>query len=247
MATSSTHDEVGTLTDPFKDPRLVNSDAAVVTVWSDIGCPWATLALHALKSRARDHDVPVVVDHRAFPLELFNQRPTPKPIIDVEVTAIAGLVPSLGWLPWDGPDATYAVTTLPAMAAVQAAKATSVGGLRASDELDDALRRAFYVDRRCISMHSEVVRAASRCPSVNLPVLMSRLESGGGYAEVFQHWRTAAALPVQGSPHIFVGDRYAEHNPGVTYHWTAPPGQGFPRFDSYDTRWADRVLELVAT
>lgn len=245
MPVTAVGDEVGATTDPFQDLRLVNSDPGVVTVWSDIGCPWASLALHALKSRAVERDVPVTVDHRAFPLELFNDRPTPKSIIDAEVTAIAGLVPSLGWTPWTAPDATYVVTTMPALAAVQAAKASAVGGLRASDELDESLRRAFYVQGRCISVHSEIIDAASSCPSLNLPAFKARLESGQGIAEVFEQWRTAVALPVQGSPHVFVGDRYAEHNPGVTYHWTAPPGRGFPRFEHYDDTWADRVLELL--
>lgn len=234
-----------TITDPFGDQRLVNQDSHVLTVWSDIGCPWATLALHSVHSRAVERDVDLVIDHRAFPLELFNRRPTPKQIIDVEVTAIAGLVPSLGWRTWTGLESAYAVTTVPAMAAVQAAKHVSVGGLRASDELDAALRRAFYEDGRCISVHAEVCEVAASCRRVFAPALEKLLEQGAGIAEVFDQWRAAAELPVQGSPHLFLGDRYAEHNPGVIYHWTAPPGAGFPRFESYDERWADRVIDLL--
>lgn len=233
--------------DPFQNGSLVNQAPRVLTVWSDIGCPWATLALHTLHHRASERDVDLVVDHRAFPLELFNRRPTPKPIIDAEITAIAGLVPELGWCPWTRPDAEYAATTLPAMAAVQAAKDQSVGGLRASDELDAALRRAFYEHGRCISIHAEILQAAAQCASVFVPALRKALESGSGVADVFDQWHTARDFPVQGSPHLFLGDRYAEHNPGVTYHWTAPAGQGFPRFDQYDAKWADVVLDLLAS
>lgn len=232
--------------DPFRDPALVNPDAAVVTVWSDIGCPWASLALHTLRSRADERDVDLVIDHRAFPLELFNKRPTPKGIIDVEVTAIAGLVPSMGWRPWSGPESEYVVSTLPAMAAVQAAKLASVGGLRASAALDAALRDAFYTSSRCITVHSEILDAASACGAVNLDALGQALERGLGYDEVFSQWATARAFPVQGSPHLFVTDRYAEHNPGVNYHWTGRPGLGFPRFNRYDATWADVVLDLAA-
>jgi predicted DsbA family dithiol-disulfide isomerase len=233
--------------DPFRDPTLVNQDRGVVTVWSDIGCPWATLALHTLHNRARELDLDLLVDHRAFPLELFNRRPTPKSVIDVEVTVIAGLVPELGWRLWSGSDASYAVTMLPALTAVQAAKQQSVGGLRASDELDTALRRAFYEEARCISIHAEILDVAERCPSVFVPALDKALQRGEGTKEVFDQWRTARELPVQGSPHIFVGDTYAEHNPGVDYQWTAPPGKGFPRFDDYDRGWADTVLQMVAS
>lgn len=245
MTAGSEVHQVGTTSDPFQDPVLVNPDKGVVTVWSDIGCPWGTLALHTLRSRAGERDLNLLIDHRAFPLELFNKRPTPKGIIDVEVTAIAGLMPSTGWLPWTAPESAYAVSTLPGMAAVQAAKALSVGGLRASDELDHALRQAFYVRGRCISVYSEILEAAATCPTLYVPALETAIEAGKGHAEVFAHWRTASALPVQGSPHIFVGDQYAEHNPGVDYHWTARPGEGFPRFDRYDASWADAVLELV--
>jgi predicted DsbA family dithiol-disulfide isomerase len=231
--------------DPFEDPALVSQEPGVLTVWSDIGCPWATLALHTVHRRARERDVDLVVDHRAFPLELFNRRPTPKPIIDVEITAIAGLVPELGWWSWSGPEAQYAVTMLPALAAVQAAKEPAVGGLRASDELDAALRRAFYEDGRCISIHAEILSVAEKCPAVFVPALEKALERGAGVAAVFDQWHIAGDLPVQGSPHLFLGERYAEHNPGVTYHWTAPPGEGFPRFERYDVSWADGVLDLI--
>lgn len=231
------------MTDPFRDPELVNQEPGVLTVWSDIGCPWATLALHTLRQRSLERDVDLLVDHRAFPLELFNRRSTPKPIIDVEITAIAGLIPSLGWRSWSAPEWSYPVSTIPAMAAVQAAKDPAVGGLRASGELDAALRAAYYEGGRCISIHAEILSAAERCPSVFLPALESALERGQGTADVFGHWRVARDLPVQGSPHLFVGDRYSEHNPGVQYHWTAPPGEGFPRFESHTVDWADTVLD----
>lgn len=233
-------------TDPFTDPAVINPDPGVVTIWSDIGCPWASLALHTLQTRADERHMDLVVDHRAFPLELFNKRPTPKSIIDVEVTAIAGLVPSVGWRLWTGTESEYVVSTLPAMAAVQAAKLSRVGGLRASSELDAALRHAFYVDNRCIAIHDEILTAASGCAALDVAALESALEDGAGIAQIYQQWHTAQKLPVQGSPHLFVTDQYAEHNPGVDYHWTAPPGDGFPRFDAYDTSWADVILNIAS-
>lgn len=235
------------MADPFHDRAVVSPEPYVVTIWSDIGCPWATLALHTLRSRAEERDVDILIDHRAFPLELFNERPTPKEIIDVEVTAIAGLVPSLGWRPWSRPASEYVVSTLPAMAAVQAAKAPEVGGLRASEELDSALRQAFYTQSRCISVQAQILRAAAACPAVSVPELQAAVERGAGYSEVFAQWRTARELPVQGSPHVFVRDAYAEHNPGVEYHWTAKPGEGFPRLERYDSHWADVVIDVART
>jgi predicted DsbA family dithiol-disulfide isomerase len=213
-----------------------------VTVWSDIGCPWATLALHTLHRAAAERGVQLLVDHRAFPLELFNRRPTPKPVIDAEVVAIAALCPDLRWRPWTAPDATYPVTTLPAMEAVQAAKADEIGGLVGSDELDTALRHAFYARGRCISVHAEILDIAAECPHVDADRLHRALTTGTGRTEVFAQWDTAKGAAVQGSPHLFTAGGAALHNPGVTYHWTAPPGTGFPRFEHYDDQWVDAVL-----
>ncbi len=232
------------MSEPLRHPS-----PRVVTVWSDIGCPWASLALDTLHTAASRRDIPLVVDHRAFPLELFNRRGTPKPVIDAEVIAIAGLRPELGWRPWTSHEHAYPVTTLPAMAAVQAAKAEHVGGMAASDELDAALRRAFYTDQRCISVHSEIIAVAAECQSVNQDALDRALSQGSGMREVHEHWRTARRPEIQGSPHLFTAEDLAGlHNPGVDYHWTAPPADGgVPRFVAYEPQWADDLLTSLTT
>ncbi|SFL36566.1 DsbA family oxidoreductase [Geodermatophilus ruber] len=233
--------EVPELTEPLRNPA-----PGVVTVWSDIGCPWASLALHTLHRRAAERDDPLLVDHRAFPLELFNRRGTPKLIIDVEVVAIAAHCPDLGWRPWTQPDSTYPVTMLPAMEAVQAAKDPAVGGLRASDELDAALRRAFYAEGRCISVHSVILDVAEQCAHVDAAALAGALARGAGRREVYAQWEVAQRPDVQGSPHLFAAGGFATHNPGATYHWTAAPPDGFPRLEEYRTEWAEELLDLLS-
>lgn len=74
---------------------LANAAPGTLTVWSDIGCPWASLALNTVRERARDRGKELVVDHRVFPLELFNNQPTPKFIVDAEVVAIGGVRPDV--------------------------------------------------------------------------------------------------------------------------------------------------------
>ena len=223
-----------------------NPDRHVLTVWSDIGCPWASLALHTLHAAAEHNHQPLVIDHRAFPLELFNRRATPKPIIEAEIVAIAGLCPQLNWRQWSAPDGTYPVTMLPAMAAVQAAKDEQIGGWAASDELDTRLRHAFYSEGRCISMHSEILDIAAACTSVDEKALATALEQGRGVADVYAQWRIAKKAPVTGSPHLF-SNTVGLHNPGVEYRWTAPPDDGgVPRFTSYTTKWADAVLATTS-
>lgn len=227
--------------------ELVNFAPGTVTVWSDIGCPWASLALHILRSRIRERGEEIFIDHRCFPLELFNSQPTPKFIVDAEVVIIAGLRPELGWKPWTGPGWTYPVTTLPAMEAVQACKNPAVGGLRGSDELDAALREAFYVHGRCISIHSVVLDVAEQCEHVDVQALAAALADGTGRAEVYAHWKVAQRPEVRGSPQLFASGGYSTHNPGATYHWTAKPPEGFPRLERYETDWADDLLDALTT
>jgi predicted DsbA family dithiol-disulfide isomerase len=224
-------------------PELVNGDPRVITVWSDIGCPWATLALHRLRRAAAERGQQLLVDHRAFPLELFNRMPTPKGIVDAEVVIIAGRFPELGWQLWAAPEHTYPATTLPALEAVQAAKAPEVGGLVASDHLDAALRHAFYAEHRCIAVHSEILEIAATCPAVDAEALATALAAGAGRRVVYRDWQLAAGPSVQGSPHLFSASGYAEHNPGAVYRWTARPPIGFPVLDSYDPDWPARLLD----
>lgn len=225
---------------------LVNADPRVVTFWSDLGCPWATLALDTLRRAARERGVPLEIDHRVFPLELFNSMPTPKRIIDAEIVAMAGMLPELGWTMWFGPLAEYPVTMLPPMAAVQAAKHPDVGGLRASDQLDEALRRAYYVESRCISMPSVISEVALECPDLDAAALGRLIERGAGCAEIYSDFRIAGGDDVQGSPHLFTSAGFDGHNPGADYAWTAGPPHGLPRVNAYDTSWVDAVINSIA-
>ena len=226
---------------------IANPSPGVITVWSDIACPWATLALATLTNHAQERDIEILIDHRAFPLELFNRRPTPKRIIDAEIVAIGALRPELEWQLWSRPEGNYPVTSLPAMAATQAAKSAEVGGLNASAQLDAALRKAFYSDQQCISMVTVIEDIARSCPDVDAGALSDRLSQGDGYAAVFKQWHVASSDQIQGSPQIFARSDQSLHNPGVMYHWTAAPGKGLPRFESYDPCWADVVLDSIRT
>ena len=217
-----------------------------VTVWSDIGCPWATLALNTLHAAASARGQQITVSHRAFPLELFNRMPTPKFIVDAEVTVIGGRHPELGWRPWRAAESTYPVTMLPALEAVQAAKDPALGGLRASDELDTALRAAFYSGHACISIPSVLLDIAADCEHVDSAALADAIARGAGRAEVYRDWRTAQGPAIQGSPHLFATGGFARHNPGVVYHWSDHPLTGFPVYESYSDGWAGELLDLLA-
>ncbi len=239
--------------DPVVVPALrrIGMSAApqppTVTVWSDLGCPWASLALHTLRAAARERAQDILIDHRAFPLELFNDQPTPKFIVDPEIVVISGHRPDLGWRLWSGRESDYPSTMLPAMEAVQATKDPSVGGLRGSDELDAGLRHAFYAESRCISIPSEILAVAAACAHVDEHALARAMERGAGRAEVYAQWRVAQGPGIQGSPHLFAPGGYASHNPGASVRWAAPPDRGgMPRLDRYDPSWAAELLDHLA-
>ena len=138
-----------------------------LVVFSDVLCPWATvvvLRLHAARARAGADDELAIV-HRALPLELLLERPVARRIVDAEIPLCASLTPEFGWSLWQGRSEEYPATSLLAAEAIQAASAQS---LRAGEQLDLALRRAFFVGSRCISLRHEVLAAAETCPDVDV-------------------------------------------------------------------------------
>jgi predicted DsbA family dithiol-disulfide isomerase len=215
-----------------------------VVLFGDIGCPWASLAVHRFRRRRTERglDGQVVLDHRAFPLELFNEQLTPKTIVDSEVAVVGSHEPSLGWHPWRHKERAYPSTTLLPLEAVQAAKADDVGGLSASEDLDAALRHAWYADSRSIHLWSELVGIAASVESVDVTALTAALQQGAGRAAVFDQWKAADGV-AQGSPHLFLTDGTSVHNPGITLEWTDEQFHGMPRIAADDPSIYDDLLD----
>ena len=215
-----------------------------IEVWSDIGCPWATLAVWRLHARraALGLEERVRIDHRAFPLELFNSRPTPRDIVDAEIEVVAVRAPEAGWKRWYRDDVTYPVTTLLALEAVQAAKEQ---GLDASERLDLALRQAIWRDSRCISLRHEVLEAAAFAP-VDVGALERALDAGTYRQRVIDDWRAAADGAAEGSPTVVLSDGTRATNPGIEQHWEGPKPGGKPVIDSDDPSLYDVLLKRAA-
>ena len=202
-----------------------------VVVWSDLACPWAHVAVARLH-RVRD-DLGLAdrvrFDHHAFPLELVNERPTPKPVLDAEISAAGALEPGAGWQVWQGDEWTYPVTTLPALEAVQAAKEQS---LQASEALDRGLRLALFAESRCISLRSVILSVAERTAGVDADALAEAIDDGRARRAVMDDFAEATGDTVQGSPHLFLPGGTAMHNPGVEMRWEGEKGKGFPVVES---------------
>lgn len=212
-----------------------------IIVWSDPGCPWAHVAvarLHRFRAELGLEDE-VQFDHRVFALELLNERPTPKRILDAEVPVAGGLEPGAGWAMWQAPEWSYPVTTLLPMEAVQAAKAQS---FQASEQLDRALRVAFYAESRCISLLPVILDVAERCPAVDAGSLAKALHEGVARGSVMDQAAEAATDAIEGSPHLVLPDGTDVHNPGIRLHWEGEKGRGFPVVDADDPSVYEDIL-----
>jgi predicted DsbA family dithiol-disulfide isomerase len=190
-----------------------------IVIWSDIGCAWAHVAvhrLHAARSRL-DLDNSVRFAHRPFPLELFNQRPTPRDRVRAEVAVLAEQEPDAGWQEWDAPEWHWPVTMLPALEAVQGAAAQD---LRAAEQLDRALRVAFFAESRCISMRHVILEVAEKCETVDVESLAGALDDGVARRALIARYEDAVGSDeIKGSPHVFLSDGTNVLNPGIEMHW----------------------------
>jgi len=196
----------------------VRSQPETIAVWSDLGCPWSHAVVWRLWDARRRLGLTdrVRFDHHVFPLELFNNEPTPRDRLDAEWPVAQSLAPRAGWQPWSAAAETYPVTMLPPMEAVQAAKLQS---LSASEELDRGLRRAFWGESRCISLRHVILEVASTCETIDLDRLAADFDAGHGRRALFHDWAIARTDAVSGSAHLFAPDGTNAQNPGITIAW----------------------------
>lgn len=216
-----------------------------IVVYSDIACPWAHIAvtrLHEARTRL-GLDGAVQFDHRAFPLELANERPTPFRVLHAEIPVTATAEPDAGWQVWQAAPWQWPVSSLPALEAVQAAKEQS---RRASEDLDLALRRALFAQSRCITMRHVVLDVARACESVDEDALEDALDDGRARADVMAQWRATDDAGVEGSPHLFLPDGTDVHNPGIEMHMQGEHGKGIPVIDADDRSVYDDLLKRAA-
>jgi predicted DsbA family dithiol-disulfide isomerase len=191
-----------------------------IAVWSDLGCPWSHAVIWRLHDARRRQGLEgrVAFDHHAFPLELFNSEPTPRPLREAEWETAASLAPRAGWQGWSAPEHEWPVTMLPPMEAVLAAKLQS---LAVSEELDRGLRRAFWGESRCISLRHVILEVANECEALDVAALAEALDDGRARRALMDDWAVARGDEVRGSAHLFAPDGTNAQNPGITIGWSA--------------------------
>lgn len=212
-----------------------------VQVWSDLLCPFAYVGLLRLRrARTRLGLDTVTVEHRSFPLELFNG-PHPRRGTDTEAVGLGQIEPAAQFRVWTAADDRYPHTVLLAAEAVHAAAAQDPG---AAEELDLALRRAFWTGSRSISHRQVILDVAGELPpgTIDVAALRAALDSGRHRGAVMADYAVAQTDAVAGSPTFRLADGSAVTNPGITVHWDGPWAAGFPVVDSDDPGVYDALL-----
>ncbi|TQS30149.1 DsbA family protein [Microbispora sp. KK1-11] len=220
-------------------------EPGTIIIFSDIWCSFAHIAVHRLH-RTRERlglTDRVRFDHRAFPLELLNDAPSPRPGTDSEVGRMAALEPDAGWQLWQAKDWLYPSTTLPALEAVQAAKEQ---GFAASEQLDLALRKAFWAESRCISHRKVILDAAASTGVVDVDALAAALDDGRARRALSEQAAIAATDRVNCSPHLFLPDGTDHANPGIEVGWVGSYGIGWPVVSSDDPSVFEDMLKRAA-
>ncbi|MCT2594722.1 DsbA family protein [Streptomyces sp. N2-109] len=216
-----------------------------VIVFSDIWCSFAHIAvqrLHATRARL-GLEGRVGFDLRAFPLEMLNDAPSPRPGTDSEVARMASLEPAAGWQLWQSKDWLYPSTTLPALEAVLAAKEQS---RTASEQLDLGLRKAFWAESRCISHRKVILDVAESTGVIDARALAEALDDGRARSALSEQTALSRTDRVSCSPHLFLPDGSDHANPGIDVRWEGSYGIGWPVIDSDDPKVYEDLLLRAA-
>ncbi len=208
---------------------------AVLEIASDIHCPWANVCVVRLR-RTRDAlGLDVVLRHLYWPLELVNKRGTPRGILDAEVPVLAQYEPD-EFAAWKG--AEWPSTFLPAFELVKAAEEQ---GLGPAEELDLALRRAFFLEHRNLSLRTVVLEVARAVRGLDQDALREAYDSGRTRRVVLQEYEEVCRRGIEGSPEVYLPNGERVHNPGFTKRWH----RGIPRVLSEDPSVYERLLRAA--
>ncbi len=215
-------------------PEPLQGAEGAIVLFSDVACPWATVAVLRLRQARSDlgleATVPIV--HLAHPLELLHDRPLARRVIDAEIPVCASAAPGLGWSLWQGRLDEYPVSSLLAVEAVQAARRQSEA---AAEELDLALRTALFVRSRSITMRHEVLAAASECVALDASRLAEDLDLGVARAAVMRQSAAARRGAADCSGFVVLPDGTGICNPGIEVGWVGSEvPRGVPRIEHDD-------------
>ena len=180
----------------------------MLTVFSDLHCPWAyVFSIRLRRARTAVGEPPVA--WRCWPLELVNDRGTPWETLSQEIPVLTQLEPDHLAPPRRQ---TWPSTLLPAMEALKVAG--ELGGPEAADRYDEAARRAFFLDRRDLSIRPTLAEIAAET-GLDRARFLDAFDGGGHRRSVVADWEEGRRRGVEGSPQVFLPDGSGHFNPGI--------------------------------
>lgn len=210
---------------------------AVITMWSDLHCPWsyvAALRLHRMRERL-DADQ-VAFEFRAWPLELVNRRGVSERTVRNEMAVLAQLEPA-AFSVYEND--SWPTTFLPAF---EAQKWGYSLGQEIGEKFDLALRRAFFLHSRNLSLQHELMEVAAS-EGLEASHLGDALSDGRFRKEVMADYQEGEGLPIEGSPQVFLPDGTNCYNPGITSRWE----RGLPVIESDRPSVYEDLIQAAAT
>ncbi|HLZ21405.1 MAG TPA: hypothetical protein VKQ30_04705 [Ktedonobacterales bacterium] len=173
------------------------SDLPHVAMYADLACPYAYVVAYRLRKLRDEFRGRVIIEHKSLALEYINRQPTPKRVLDSECPLLMLVEPELPWEPWHAPLSEWPVTLWPAFEAVKCAERQDMA---LADELDWAIRTAFFAENRCVSMRHILFDLADRV-GLEMGRFAQDFDSGQNKSLVLREAREGwERLKVAGSP-----------------------------------------------
>jgi predicted DsbA family dithiol-disulfide isomerase len=199
------------------------------------------MAVYRLRSLWSRYDGRVRIAWKSLALEIQNSKPTPKNIVDVEISLMREQEPDLPIGPWKSADWHYPVTILPAFEALRCA---ALQGDQQAWEFSWRVRKAFFDEGRCISMRHVLLDLAGES---GLDVNRFRCEWDSGTARstvLAESQRGWDELQVPGSPTFVLPRGRRIHNPGAV-RVTWGPNQEVKNIEPPERPWSEAYREFL--
>jgi predicted DsbA family dithiol-disulfide isomerase len=169
----------------------------IIAMYADLACPYAYVSAFRVRALRDEERGKVTIVHKSLALEYVNREPTPKPVLEQELPLLIQEEPGIPYQRWQRPESEWPVTMWPAFEAVKCAEYQS---LKLADELDWALRVAFFAESRCISMRHVLLSVAQQV-GLDMPRFADDFDRGVAKYQVLTEAQEGwERLKVAGSP-----------------------------------------------
>lgn len=173
------------------------SEPVTIAMYADLACPYAYVSAYRLRKLREEYRGRIAIEHKSLSLEYINREDTPKALLESELPYLVREEPGIPYQPWQRPASEWPVTMWPAFEAVKCAQRQS---LTLADDLDWAIRVAFFAESRCISLRHVLLELVQQV-GLDMDRFTDDFDRGVTKYQVLQEAREGwERLHVEGSP-----------------------------------------------